>query len=76
MEKYINRPHVILHFFENFSMVIVKAKEACKNVGQDVLDHFPDVRKMVCLGSGSEREVDDVMLTRYSCYLMLNFCLI
>ena len=56
--------------WENFSKVIVKAKEACKNVGQEVLDHFPDVRKMVCLGSGSEREVDDVMLTRYACYLI------
>lgn len=56
--------------WENFSKVIAKAKEACKNVGQVVLDHFPDVRKMVVLGSGSEREVEDVMLTRYACYLI------
>ena len=56
--------------WENFSKVIDKAKEACANVGQDVLDHFPDVRKMVMLGSGSERAVDDVMLTRYACYLV------
>ena len=56
--------------WENFSKVIDKAKEACANVGQDVLDHFPDVRKMVMLGSGSERAVDDIMLTRYACYLV------
>ena len=56
--------------WENFSKVIEKAKESCTNVGQDVLDHFPDVRKMVTLGSGAEREVDDIMLTRYACYLI------
>lgn len=56
--------------WENFSKVIDKAKEACANVGQEVLDHFPDVRKMVMLGSGSERAVDDIMLTRYACYLV------
>lgn len=56
--------------WENFSNVINKAKIACENVGHNVSDHFPDARKMVTLGSGSERDIDDVMLTRYACYLI------
>ena len=56
--------------WENFTNVINKAKVACENVGHNVSDHFPDVRKMVALGSGSERDIDDVMLTRYACYLI------
>lgn len=56
--------------WENFSKVIEKAKTACINAGYLVSDHIPDVRNMVYLGSGSEREIDDVFLTRYACYLI------
>ena len=56
--------------WQNFSKVINKAKEACENVGQPILDHFIDVNKKVELGSGAFRDVEDVMLTRYACYLV------
>lgn len=55
--------------WENFANVIEKAKEACKNAEQNIADHFPDVRKMVSIGSGAEKEIDDMLLTRYACYL-------
>jgi DNA-damage-inducible protein D len=56
--------------WENFEKVIQKAKDACKNAGESIVNHFPDVRKMVELGSGTERAVDDILLTRYACYLV------
>jgi len=56
--------------WENFLKVILKAKIACEVSGHWVVDHFPDVRKMVDLGSGSQRQIDDIMLTRYACYLI------
>ncbi|PKN45115.1 MAG: DNA damage-inducible protein D [Deltaproteobacteria bacterium HGW-Deltaproteobacteria-17] len=56
--------------WRNFSVVITKAETACELSGHPVQDHFVDVNKMVDLGSGSRREIDDIMLTRFACYLI------
>lgn len=57
--------------WENFSKVINKSMIACKNSGHNVLDHFPEVRKMVGIGSETKRNVKDYELSRYACYLVV-----
>ncbi|MEI6827609.1 MAG: DNA damage-inducible protein D [Desulfuromonadales bacterium] len=56
--------------WENFAKVIDKAKIACQTAGHNVSDHFPDVRKTIPMPKGAEKEIDDLMLTRYACYLI------
>lgn len=55
--------------YRNFITVINKSKEACSNSGNDVLDHFGDITEMVTIGSGAQRPIDTIKLTRYACYL-------
>ena len=57
--------------WENFLNVINKAKLACENSGQVVENHFPDIRKMVSIGYGVNRPIDDIALSRYACYLII-----
>ena len=57
--------------WENFSKVIDRAKLACNNSGLNIKDHFPEVRKMVEIGSNTVRELLDYELSRYACYLIV-----
>lgn len=57
--------------YRHFKPVIYKAKEACKNSGYREQDHFEDILEMVSIGSGAERKIDDVKLSRYACYLIV-----
>jgi DNA-damage-inducible protein D len=56
--------------WRNFQKVVEKAKKSCENSDVAMIDHFVDVNKMVDLGSGATRKIDDIALTRYACYLI------
>ena len=57
--------------YRHFVPVIERAREACRNSGQAVADHFEDILAMVDIGSGARREIEDVRLSRYACYLIV-----
>lgn len=56
--------------WRNFENVINKAKDSCKTAKQDINNHFVDINKMVQIGSGAEKSITDILLTRYACYLI------
>lgn len=56
--------------WENFENVIQKAKDACRNAGEQEDYHFPDVRKTIPMPKGAEKDIVDILLTRYACYLI------
>jgi DNA-directed RNA polymerase subunit N (RpoN/RPB10) len=57
--------------WQQFPSIITKAKIACEAIGHAVSDHFQDVSHMVTIGSGARRKLDDVKLSRYACYLLV-----
>ncbi|MCO5239987.1 MAG: DNA damage-inducible protein D [Chitinophagaceae bacterium] len=56
--------------WENFEKVVQKAKYAATNAGEEIAYHFPDVRKTIPMPKSAEKEIDDILLTRYACYLI------
>ncbi len=57
--------------WDKFLNVIEKAKQACKISGQEPEDHFPRIEKLVKIGSGAKRDIGDIQLSRYACYLIV-----
>ncbi|MBT9440021.1 MAG: DNA damage-inducible protein D, partial [Desulfobacterales bacterium] len=57
--------------WRNFLNVVEKAKESCKNAKNDIGEHFADVSKMIEIGHEAKRNIDDIMLSRYACYLIV-----
>ena len=57
--------------YDNFKAVIKKAKQSCFNSGHEVADHFRDLTEMVAIGSGAQRQVKTVHMSRYACYLAI-----
>ena len=56
--------------WDNFKNVILKARTACELSGQDIEDHFADIGKTIQMPKGATKEIDDIMLTRYACYII------
>ena len=56
--------------WRNFENIIEKAKEACRNAGENTNYHFADVSKVIEAGKGAVHEIDEILLTRYACYLI------
>ena len=56
--------------WENFGNLIQKAKTAYKNSSIEISDHFRNITKMVEIGSNTQRPIEDIMPTRYACYLI------
>ena len=64
-------PILDYHDWRNFLHVVEKAKTACAQSGHPIEDHFGDITKMVEIGSGAKRPVEDIRLSRYGCYLIV-----
>jgi len=63
-------PHLGYTQWRNFQNAIEKAKEACKSATGNTREHFADVSKTIAMPKGASKEIDDVLLTRYACYLV------